>query len=125
MRFLRTSLAAATAAACAASALAAPAAPPTLLHISSHLSHAARVSLDAAAPVRAPGYGSVSVRAGAGHHTLKVVTSTGATYSQALDLDAAQLFRWRGKGYWCVNLLETSLEVYSAEDCNEDVADAG
>ncbi|HVN01110.1 MAG TPA: hypothetical protein VMT68_12945 [Caulobacteraceae bacterium] len=101
------------------------AAPPTLLHVSSHLPKAAKVSLDGGKPVRAPGYGSTVIPAAAGHHVLKVVTATGVTYQSALDLTTEQLFKWRGKGYWCVNLMERSFEVYSAENCNEDVADAG
>jgi hypothetical protein len=101
------------------------AAAPTVLHISSHLAHAAKASLDGAAPVRAPGYGSTNVPTGAGHHVLKITTSTGVTYSTPLDLEAAKLMRWRGKGYWCVNLLANSLEVYSTEDCDEEVTDAG
>jgi hypothetical protein len=107
----------------AASSLAAAA--PTLLHVSSHLPKAAKVSLDGAAPVRAPGYGSTVIPVTAGHHVLKVTTATGVTYQQPLDLTAGQLFKWKGKGYWCVNLMERSFEVYSAENCNEDVADAG
>ena len=42
-----------------------------------------------------------------------------------LDLKPVNLMTWKGKGYWCVNLLETSVEVYSTEDCEEDVEDAG
>jgi hypothetical protein len=35
------------------------------------------------------------------------------------------MMTWNGRGYRCVNLLERSLEVYSAEDCQEEVTDAG
>jgi len=101
------------------------AAAPTLLHVSSHLPKTAKVSLDGAAPVRAPGYGSTVIAATAGRHVLKVTTAAGVTYQQTLDLKAEQLFKWRGKAYWCVNLLEHSVDLYSAENCNEDVADAG
>ena len=45
--------------------------------------------------------------------------------SRGKALKPAALMRWKGKGYWCVNLLEHSLEVYSTEDCEEDVTDAG
>ena len=100
-------------------------AEPTLLHISSHLPKAAKASLDGGKPVTAPGEGSVVVAAGAGSHTLSVTTSTGHTYKSPLDLKPAALMRWKGKGYWCVNLLDSSIEVYSTEDCQEDVTDAG
>jgi hypothetical protein len=100
-------------------------AEPTLLHIASHLPKAAKASLDGGKPVTAPGYGSTVVAVTAGQHVLKVVTATGATYQAKLELKPAALMRWKGKGYWCVNLLEHSLEVYSTEDCDEDVTDAG
>lgn len=110
-------------------ALAAPAGmaagAPTLLHISSHLPKAAKASLDGGKPVTAPGEGSTVMAVTAGSHVLKVVTATGVTYQTTLDLKAAALMRWKGKGYWCVNLLEHSAEVYSTEDCEEDVTDAG
>ena len=98
---------------------------PTVLHISSHLSKAAKASMDGAPAVSAPGEGSTNVPMIAGKHVLKVTTAAGVTYSKALDLEPANLFRWKGRGYWCVNLLDRDLEVYSAEDCNEEVADAG
>ena len=117
----------ATALAATLAALTANAATPalTLLHISSHLAHRARASLDGAAPVSAPGYGSTNVPVAAGTHSLKITTSTGATYVTPLDLKPAALMNWHGKGYWCVNLLARSLEVYSTEDCQEEVTDAG
>ena len=112
--------------ACAALAGAAMAAgPPTVLHISSHLPKAARVSLDGKPAIAAPGYGSTNTPAMAGHHMLKVVTAAGVTYQLGLDLNPAALMTWKGKGYWCVNLLERSFEVYSTEDCQEEVTDAG
>jgi hypothetical protein len=98
---------------------------PTVLHISSHLPKAAEVSLDGKPAVRAPGYGSTTVPTAAGHHLLKVVTAAGVTYQSALELKPGALMTWKGRGYWCVNLLERSLEVYSTEDCEEDVTDAG
>jgi hypothetical protein len=98
---------------------------PTLLHISSHLPKAAKASLDGGKPVTAPGYGSTVVALTAGSHTLKVTTSTGATYQTTLILKPVALMTWKGRGYWCVNLLEHSLQVYSTEDCEEDVSDAG
>ena len=98
---------------------------PTLLHISSHLPKAAKASLDGGKVVTAPGYGSTVVALAAGSHVLKVTTSTGATYQTTLVLKPEALMKWKGKGYWCVNLLEHSLEVYSTEDCEEDVTDAG
>jgi hypothetical protein len=98
---------------------------PTVLHISSHLPKAARVSLDGKPPVRAPGYGSTIVPVRAGRHMLKVTTATGATYQATLDLKPEALMTWKGRGYWCVNLLERSADVYSTENCEEDVTDAG
>ncbi len=100
-------------------------AAPTLLHISSHLPKSAKASLDAGKAVTAPGYGSTVVAVTAGSHVLKVITSTGAIYQTTLNLKPAALMKWKGKGYWCVNLLEQSVEVYSTEDCEEDVTDAG
>lgn len=115
-----------TLAACAAAATQAGAAgAPTMLHISSHLPKVAKASLDGKPAVSAPGYGSTNIPAGVGHHVLKIVTAAGVTYQTALDLKPAQLMTWKGRGYWCVNLLERSLEVYSTEDCEEDVTDAG
>jgi hypothetical protein len=98
---------------------------PTLLHIASHLPRPARASLDGARPVITPGFGATVVAVTAGAHTLKVVTAAGATYQATLDLRPEALMRWKGRGYWCVNLLEHSLQVYSPEDCQEDVTDAG
>jgi len=101
------------------------AAAPTVLHIASHLPKSAKASLDGGKAVVAPGYGSTIVAVSAGRHVLKVVTASGATYQSTLDLKPANLMKWKGKGYWCVNLLESSVEVYSTEDCEEDVTDAG
>ena len=101
------------------------AATPTVLHISSHLPKAAKVSLDGKPAISAPGEGSTNTPVTAGHHVLKIVTSAGATYQATLDLTPATLMTWKGRGYWCVNLLEHSLEVYSTEDCQEEVTDAG
>ena len=121
MKQLVGSIAALAATLAASGALAAP----TLLHIGSHLPKAAKASLDGARPVTAPYDGSVVVAVAAGSHVLKVTTAAGVTYSTTLNLKPAALMKWRGKGYWCVNLLDTSLEVYSTEDCEEDVTDAG
>jgi hypothetical protein len=96
-----------------------------VLHIASHLSKSAKASLDGGKVVMAPGEGSTVVAATAGSHVLKVTTSAGVTYQTTLNLKPAALMHWKGKGYWCVNLLEHSLEVYSTEDCEEDVTDAG
>ena len=98
---------------------------PTVLHIASHLPKAAKASLDGGKAVVAPGEGSTVVAVTAGSHVLKVTTSTGVTYQTTLDLKPANLMKWKGKGYWCVNLLEHSVDVYSTEDCEEDVTDAG
>jgi hypothetical protein len=98
---------------------------PTWLHISSHLPKAAKASLDGAKPVVAPGEGSTVIAVAAGAHVLKVTTATGVTYQTTLDLKSAALMKWKGKGYWCVNLLQHSVEVYSTENCQEDVTDAG
>jgi hypothetical protein len=99
--------------------------PHTLLHIASHLPKAAKASLDGAKPVVAPGEGSTVIAVAAGAHVLKVTTATGVTYQTTLDLKSAALMKWKGKGYWCVNLLQHSVEVYSTENCQEDVTDAG
>jgi hypothetical protein len=115
-----------TMAAAMAGAAAATAGPlPTVLHIASHLPKTARASLDGRPAAAVPGYGSTVIPAAAGHHVLKVVTPAGVTYQAPLDLAPAKLMKWHGRGYWCVNLLEDSLEVYSTEDCQEDVTDAG
>ena len=111
---------------CAAAATQAFAAGvPTVLHVSSHLPKVAKASLDGKPAVNAPGYGSTNIPAAAGRHVLKIVTAAGAAYQTTLDLKPAQLMTWKGRGYWCVNLLEHSLEVYSTEDCQEEVTDAG
>ncbi|MFI4976893.1 MAG: hypothetical protein ACHP84_20355 [Caulobacterales bacterium] len=107
-----------------ASAAAARPAPPTVLHISSHLPSAAQVSIDGRAPVTAPGYGSVVAPITAGAHMLKI-SAPGVSYQEGLKLDPANLMRWHGRAYWCVNLLESQLEPYSRSDCREDVTDAG
>ncbi|HEX7758692.1 MAG TPA: hypothetical protein VF459_04270 [Caulobacteraceae bacterium] len=120
-----------TAALIGGAALARPAHHPagpaaaTALHISSHLAEAAKVAVDGGKAVTAPGYGSTVVTLGAGHHVLKVTSAEGATYQGTLDLKPGDLMTWHGKGYWCVNLLETSLEPYSKDECQEDVTDAG
>ena len=98
---------------------------PTLLHIASHLAKSAKASLDGGKLIVAPGEGSTVVAVSAGSHVLKVTTSTGVTYQTTLVLKPEALMKWKGKGYWCVNLLEHSLEVYSTGDCEEDVTDAG
>jgi hypothetical protein len=98
---------------------------PTVLHISSHLAQTAGASLDGKPAVAAPGYSSTDVPVKAGRHVLKVTTAAGAAYQTKLDLKAANLMTWHGQGYWCVNLLAASLEVYSKEDCQEEVTDAG
>jgi hypothetical protein len=101
------------------------AAATTVLHIDSHLPKAAKASLDGAKPVIAPSSAGVIIPVTAGTHVLRVTTAAGVTYQTTLDLKPAALMNWHGKGYWCVNLLETSLEVYSKEDCEEDVTDGG
>jgi hypothetical protein len=97
----------------------------TVLHISSHLAENAKVSVDGGKAVTAPGYGATVVTLGAGHHVLKVISAEGATYQGILELKPGDLMTWHGKGYWCVNLLETSLQPYSKDECQEDVTDAG
>jgi hypothetical protein len=101
------------------------AAAPTVLHISSHLEKAAKASLDGKPAVSVEGAGSTNVTAGSGRHVLKIVTATGATYSTPLDLKPATLMNWRGKGYWCVNLLDRSMDIYSKDECDEEVTDGG
>lgn len=118
------SLAAAAAALAARPAHHASAGGATVLHISSHLAEAAHVVVDGKA-ITAPGYGSTVIALGAGHHVLKVTSEHDVNYQGALDLKAADLMTWHGKGYWCVNLLESSLEPYSKDECQEDVTDAG
>jgi hypothetical protein len=98
---------------------------PTVLHISSHLEKIAKASLDGKPAVSVEGAGSTNVAAAVGHHVLKIVTATGATYSTPLDLKPATLMRWRGKDYWCVNLLDHSMDIYSKDECEEEVTDGG
>lgn len=95
-----------------------------VLHISSHLAEAAQVTLDGKA-ITAPGYGSTTAPVAAGHHVMKVKSVNGVDYQAAIDLKLADLMTWKGKGYWCVNLLESSLQSYSSDECQEDVTDAG
>ena len=97
----------------------------TVLHISSHLARKAQVAVDGGRAVTAPGEGSTVVAITAGRHVLKVTTASGAVYQADLNLKPETLMTWKGKGYWCVNLLERSVEVYSIENCEEDVTDAG
>ena len=123
MRWITGGLLAAGALALASSTGAATA--PTVLHIASHLPKAAKASLDGGKAVTVPYDGSTVVPVTAGSHVLKVITAAGVTYQTTLNLKSAALLHWKGKGYWCVNLLENSLEVYSTEDCEEDVEDAG
>lgn len=96
----------------------------TVLHISSHLAETAQVTLDGKA-INAPGYGSTTTPVAAGRHVVKVKSANGVDYQAAFDLKPADLMTWKGKGYWCVNLLESSLEHYSKDECQEDVTDAG
>ena len=103
-------------------AMAAPAGP--VLHISSHLPHAAKVSVDGRPPVTAPGYGSVETPIAAGQHVLSV-TAPGVAYRSRLSLKPPVLMHWRGRAYWCVNLLENALEPYTRGECQEEVTDAG
>ena len=114
-----------TLAAAVAFAASAAMAEPTVLHIASHLPKAAKASLDGGKAVTVPYEGSTVVPVTAGSHVLKVVTATGLSYQTTLNLKSAALLHWKGKGYWCVNLRENSLEVYSTEDFEEDVTDAG
>ena len=101
------------------------AAPGTWLHISSHLPGAAKVSIDGAPAVTAPGEGQVDAKLGAGHHTLKVTAAQGVAYVGVLDLSPSALFTFHGKSYWCVNLLDKSLEPYSKDECQEEVSYRG
>jgi hypothetical protein len=101
------------------------AAPASVLHISSHLAEDAQVSVDGKPAVTAGGYGSTTTPVAAGHHTLKVSSAEGVSYTGTLDLKPEDLMSWKGKGYWCVNLLESALEPYSKDECQEDVTDAG
>lgn len=101
------------------------AAPPTLLHISSHLPQAATVRIDNGAPVRVPGEGSTAVRMNAGRHTLHVTPAHGAPYNAFVNAAPMRLMHWRGRGYWCVNLLTRTIQTYSTAECREDVTDAG
>jgi hypothetical protein len=96
-----------------------------LLHISSHLAKAARVSVDGRAAVTAPGYGSVNTPVAAGKHSLKVTAPGGVSYTGALTLAPSSLLHWHGHDYWCVNLLKDQLEPYSHDECQEEVTDAG
>jgi len=97
----------------------------TVLHIDSHLSKAAKAWLDGGKAVTAPSATGIVVPVTAGTHVLKVTTATGVTYQTTLTLKPTTLMQWKGRGYWCVNLLETSLEIYSKDECEEDVTDGG
>ena len=96
-----------------------------VLHISSHLAKASRVSVDGRPAVSAPGYGSVNTPVAAGKHSLKVTSPGGVAYSGALTLAPSSLMHWHGRDYWCVNLLKDQLEPYSHDECQEEVTDAG
>ena len=98
---------------------------PTVLHISSHLPKTARASIDGGPAKPAPGYGSVNIPITAGRHIVRVVTAAGASYQLPLDLAPAKLLTWRGRGYWCINLLDHAFEVYSHDDCQEEVTEGG
>jgi hypothetical protein len=108
----------------APAAMAASAAGP-VLHISSHLAKAARVSIDGRAAVSAPGYGAVNRPVGAGKHSLTVTSPGGVSYTGALTLTTSSLMHWHGRDYWCVNLLKDRLEPYTHDECQEEVTDAG
>lgn len=95
-----------------------------VLHISSHLPRAAKVSVDGRPAVTAPRYGSVETPVAAGDHLL-AVTAPGVAYRGRLHLQPGALMRWRGRAYWCVNLLKDALEPYTREECQEEVTDAG
>ncbi|HEY3887554.1 MAG TPA: hypothetical protein VGL73_03200 [Caulobacteraceae bacterium] len=123
VRWAYGSAAALGAALMACGATAAPAGP--VLHISSHLAKAARVSVDGHAAVTAPGDGSVNTPSAAGRHSLKVTSPGGVAYTGTLTLAPASLMHWHGRDYWCVNLLKDRLEPYSHDECQEEVTDAG
>jgi hypothetical protein len=96
-----------------------------VLHISSHLDHAAKVSVDGRPAVVAPGDGSVETPIAAGDHVLSVTAPGGVAYRGHLHLTAPILMHWHGRAYWCVNLLKNALEPYSKDECQEEVTDAG
>ncbi|MGA0600590.1 hypothetical protein ACO2Q3_07780 [Caulobacter sp. KR2-114] len=96
----------------------------TVLHIASHLAEPAHVTVDGK-PITVPGYGSTVTPLAAGHHLLKVTSEHGVSYQEAVDVKAGDLMTWHGKGYWCINLLESALQHYSRDECQEDVTDAG
>jgi hypothetical protein len=96
-----------------------------VLHISSHLDHAAKVSVDGRPAVVAPGDGSVETPIAAGDHVLSVTAPGGVSYHGQLDLKPTILMHWHGRAYWCVNLLKNALEPYGKDDCQEEVTDAG
>jgi hypothetical protein len=108
----------------APAAMGASAAGP-VLHISSHLAKASRVSVDGRPAVTAPGYGSVNTSVAAGKHSLKVTSPGGVAYTGSLTLAPPSLMHWHGRDYWCVNLLKDQLEPYSHDECQEEVTDAG
>ena len=109
----------------AALAFAGAASAAPVLHIASHLPRAAKVSVDGRPVVIAPGYGSVETPIAAGAHKLVVTAPGGVSYAGRLNLRPSILMHWRGKTYWCVNLLDHALEPYSRDECQEDVTDAG
>ncbi len=98
--------------------------PGPVLHISSHLSDNAQVSVDGKPAVTAPGDGSVETPIVGGAHKLQV-TAPHVAYTKPLMLKPAMMMRWHGRSYWCVNLLKDGLEPYSKAECEEEVEDAG
>jgi hypothetical protein len=107
----------------APAAFAASAGP--VLHISSHLSKNARVSVDGRPAVTAPGEGEVETPVAAGKHSLKVTAPGGVSYTGSLTVAPPSLLHWHGRSFWCVNLLKDQLEPYTHDECEEEVTDAG
>jgi hypothetical protein len=94
------------------------------LHISSHLPQAAQVVIDGHQALRAPATGEVSVPLTAGRHSVRV-NARGVGYSTVFNATPETLFQHGGRGYWCINLLAGSIQVYSRAECAEDVLDRG
>jgi len=94
------------------------------LHISSHLPQAAQVIIDGRQRVHAPATGEASVPMTAGRHSIHV-DARGVGYTTMFNATPETLFQHHGRGYWCINLLAGSIQVYSRAECAEDVLDRG
>ena len=103
--------------------------PQAYLHISSHLTRNAWVHLSWGANATVPRQGFVDVRIPAGAQgtpfTMTVTAPGIAPYTAHGTLPPGRRALVYGKHYWCVNLLAASMETYTDDECEMDVADQG